>query len=151
MEGGLCTFVVDRRLLALDVAIVAEVVNVDATIPVPKSPSFVRGMFNLRGMPIVLVDLNEILQLGSGRTGASPTALVVKRDDLTVAFSVDRMAAVLPRDRGTITEVQADEHPAVSCFFAPDDESVKGVVTVLDPEHLVGRLQTLRMRKDAAR
>jgi chemotaxis signal transduction protein len=146
---GLCTFVVDRRLLALDVDVVAEVVTVDATIPVPMSPPFVRGLFNLRGSPILLVDLNDVLELGPSRGKKSSTALVVKRDDLIVAFPVDRMTAVLPADRGKYTDVQANEHPAVACFFTPDEAPVNGTVTVLDSEHLMGRLQTLRLRREA--
>ena len=147
---GLCTFLVDRRVMALDVGIVSEVVTVDSTIPVPMAPPFVRGLFNLRGSPIVLIDLNEALELGPARPKSSNTALVVKREDLVVAFSVDRIAAILFPDRGTVTEVEADEHPAVAWFFAPDDAPFPGVVTVLDSDHLVDRLQELRLRKEGS-
>ena len=97
--SALCCFMLDGRAFALDVDLVTEVVNVDSILPVPRSQSWVLGLFNLRGSPVPVVDLGQILGFGSANTQRSPVALVVKNDELVAAFAVDRMAEVMQRDR----------------------------------------------------
>jgi purine-binding chemotaxis protein CheW len=148
---GLCAFTMGERLFAIDVALVSEVVKVESAIPVPRSPSFVLGLFGLRGAPIALLDLEEILGIGEPQgQKAVNTALVVKHDDLVVAFAIDRLEAVVTPDRGVESPADASDHPAVSHFVTLDDAPNARVLTILDAEFLLHRLDAVRLRKESA-
>ena len=125
IEHALCTFWIAGRLFGLDVGLVGEVVNVDAVLPVPASPPAVRGLVNLRGAPIVLLDTADVLGLDGG-DGARPYALVLAYADVVAALAVDRIDAVIAPGR----------LPTVD-------------VTVLDAPLLVERIESLRIVRDA--
>jgi len=124
--SALCTFWIAGRLFGLDVGLVGEVVNVDAVLPVPASPPAVRGLVNLRGAPIVLLDAADVLGLdGAGSDGARPYALVLAYADVVAALAVDRIDAVIAPGRLPTADV-----------------------TVLDAPLLVERIESLRILRD---
>jgi purine-binding chemotaxis protein CheW len=145
---GLCTFWLSQRLFGLDVSLVGEVVPVDTIVPVPSSPPFVRGLFNLRGTPLTLLDLGLVLGLDDTEcTADRAIALVVRHEDMVVAFAVDQMEAVIPPERGSVTAPTVDEHAAIACFVMLDDAPGR-VVTVFEAAHLLERLEAARFLKE---
>jgi chemotaxis signal transduction protein len=145
---GLCTFWLSQRLFGLDVALVGEVVTVETVIPVPGSPPFVRGLFSLRGTPLTLLDLGRVLGLEETGTTADRTiALVVRHDEMVVAFAVDQMEGVVPPERGSVTAPTVDEHPAIASFLMLDDASGR-VVTVFEQAYVLERLEAARFLKE---
>ena len=144
-HGGVCTFFLGDRHFGLDVALVGEVVSVAEVAPVPMAHGSVRGIFNLRGTPVALLDLGEVLALDGGRIRDVRTALVVRREDLLVGFVIDRMEAVVPVGRGVFTDATTDDHAAVRGFLELED--ARGIVTVLDPSALLERIEATRFLK----
>lgn len=144
---GVCTFWLGKRHFGLDVSLVGEVVTIDTVTRVPMSPEPLRGLFNLRGAPVALLDLGPVLGLPDTHAAAVDTlsALVVRDDDLLVAFVIDRMEAVVPAGRGVMTDAAADDHPAVRGFL--ELPGVANAVTVLDPGALLERLEAVRFVK----
>src|SRR5438128_15054 len=80
----ICSFWLGTRCFGLDVGLVGEVVTATGVAPVPMTPRCVRGLFNLRGMPVALVDLAEVLEFASQSTkeAAEPTALVLRTESV---------------------------------------------------------------------
>jgi purine-binding chemotaxis protein CheW len=146
---GLCTFWLGGRHFGLDVALAAEVVTVDRIAPVPMAPASVRGLFNLRGTPVALMDLGMVLGLDdeARRDTRAVTALVVRDGDLLVGFVIDRMEAVVAETLGAFTEAGTDDHAAVRGFLEMGGASGR-VVTVLEPAVLLERLEAVRFVKD---
>ena len=146
-ERGVCTFWLGDRHFGLDVALVGEVVTVDAIAKVPMSPDPLRGLFNLRGSPVALLDLGPVLGLpdATPTSSGAVTALVVRDDEMVVGFVIDRMEAVVPAGRGVLTEPTADDHPAVRGFL--ELPGVAHAVTVLHPTVLLERLEAVRFVK----
>jgi purine-binding chemotaxis protein CheW len=146
---GLCTFWLGARHFGLDVSLVGEVVTLDTIASVPASPPAVRGLFNLRGTPVALLDLSVVLDLEAAKSEGSTTALVLRNDELLLGLVIDRMEAVTASDRGTFVERGAEDHPAVSGFLelAALDGEKKEVVTVLEPAVLLERLEATRLSR----
>jgi purine-binding chemotaxis protein CheW len=142
---GLCTFWLGGRQFGLEVGLVVEIVSVEAVLSVPKGPRPILGLFNLRGTPIALFDLGEILDLGERTTEAKSMALVIRHEDVVVGLLVDRMEAVLPPGRGVSTQAAAEDHPAVDSFLTLEDTG--SVVTMIRANHLLERLESLRFTK----
>jgi purine-binding chemotaxis protein CheW len=146
---SLCAFWLGERAYALETVIVGEVLNVETFIPVPGTPPAVLGLFDLRGTPVALVDLEAVLGL-PGAQLAGPrrrTVLVLRKEDVLVTgLLIDRMELVIQAGQGTFTpRDQSDENPMVQGFL--ELESRGGLVlTVLDSAVLFHRLDQLKFR-----
>jgi purine-binding chemotaxis protein CheW len=144
-KSNVCAFTLGERSFALDVAIVGEVVTVEAYVPVPLSPPAIRGIFNLRGVPVALVDLSALLETTPAPSDDGPkVALVLKTDDMTVGLAVDRLEGVISSGTGAFVGSDApEEHPLVQGFLevgAPGEP----VITVLEPRAVVERLDAMK-------
>jgi chemosensory pili system protein ChpC len=61
--------------LLIPTALVAEVVNVDALLPVPRSAEWVLGLLNWRARPVPVISFDALL--GHGVHGANPRSKMV--------------------------------------------------------------------------
>lgn len=75
MPKQFLTFHLDRELFAIDIAMVREVLAFDSLTRVPRTPDCVRGVLNLRGNAVPVVDMR--LKLGLGRTEQTIDTCVV--------------------------------------------------------------------------
>ncbi len=92
------TFTLDQERYAIDIAKVREVLEFSAVTKVPRTPEFMRGMINLRGNIVPVIDLR--LKLGLSRT------------ERTVDTSI------------VITEVMVDGQPTVLGALADSVQEV---------------------------
>ena len=69
------TFRLDKELLALDVSRVREVLDLCAITRVPRTPEFMRGVINLRGTVIPVIDLRQ--KFGMSRTESTIESRIV--------------------------------------------------------------------------
>lgn len=147
-----CVFWLGQRCLGIDVATVGEVVTVDRFAKVPSSRPEVHGLFNLRGSPVVLVDLAQVLGLdGAGAEARSApsdkrtlTALVLRAARLEAGLVIDKMEAVVPAGRGEFSLQDAGDDAGVIHGFLEVSELASRVVTVLRPSVMFERLSRLR-------
>jgi chemotaxis signal transduction protein len=148
LTNPLCAFWLGGRCLGLDVSLVGEVVALAGTTPVPRANPAVRGIFNLRGAPVVVLDLARVLDLGDGGSAAHGVGLLLRTNEIVAAGEIERVEAVIPAGRGEFVDRDAaGDHPAVRGFL--DDRAHGGhVVTVVDAEALVQRLKALRYLDD---
>jgi chemotaxis signal transduction protein len=145
--GGLCAFWLAGRCFGLDIRWVGEVVALDTITPVPNTRPAIRGLFNLRGEPVVMLDLARILDLDDRDLPAGKVGLVLRIGALAAAIQVERVESIIPPGRGELAPRSGGEHRAVIGLL--DDRGAGGeVVTVLDSELLLERLQALRYVTD---
>lgn len=88
-----CTFRLDGRLYGVPVDRVQEVLRSAAVTPVPLAPPAVRGLINLRGEIVTVVDLRQPLQLPQAEP-ASPTLVVVRDGSSIMTLAVDAIEDV---------------------------------------------------------
>jgi purine-binding chemotaxis protein CheW len=151
-EDGLCAFWLGGRCFGLDVRWVGEVVALEAITRVPNARPAVRGLFNLRGEPMVVLDLSKLLDLGdrdqAGAPGGGKLGLVLRIGQLAAVVEVERVESIIPPGRGELAPRGDGEHRAVIGLL--DDRASGGrIVTVLDSQLLLERLQALRYLADA--
>lgn len=100
------TFLLAEDVFALDIRSVREIIQHGAMTPVPLMPAFVRGVINLRGSVVPVIDLNARL----GRSPAQPgkkTCVVIfdaQRDGERVGLGlmVDAVSEVVDIPAGAI-------------------------------------------------
>lgn len=150
---SVCVFWLGPQCYGLQSALVGEVFMIEAFAPVPVAPTPVIGLFNLRGTPVALVDLAQVLELPGLQTPASAAtdrgllALVLRSGAITVGVHIRKMEVVVPAGQGLFhaPDPSAGEHPIVGGFLElPARPDL--TITLLDPEELLGRLARLRYR-----
>ncbi|WP_066117637.1 chemotaxis protein CheW [Blastomonas sp. CCH11-A4] len=75
MQIQLITFEIDAKMLAVDIMAVREIRAWTPTTPIPNAPPFVRGVVNLRGLVLPVIDLSE--RLGWGRVEPNERNVII--------------------------------------------------------------------------
>jgi purine-binding chemotaxis protein CheW len=89
------SFHLDTNELAIDVRMVQEVVNLPEKImPVPLGPSYLLGIFNLRGIIIPVINLRDLLGLPGTFSPESKVA-IVEQGETRIGLMVDRTGEIL--------------------------------------------------------
>jgi purine-binding chemotaxis protein CheW len=91
----LATFLLDREEYGVDVKLVQEIIRVSEITQVPRAPEFIRGVINLRGRIIPVIDLKRKLGLGENLPGRAARIVVVKVRERLIGLLVDAASQVL--------------------------------------------------------
>jgi len=100
------TFRLDKELFGVDIAKVREVLEFSTVTKVPRTPAFMRGVINLRGNVVPVVDMR--LKMGLPCTERTVdtcviiTEVVVDQDAVIVGALVDSVQEVLELDGGSV-------------------------------------------------
>ncbi|MDY0395748.1 chemotaxis protein CheW [Virgibacillus halophilus] len=79
----------------VDVGQVLSIERMEEITPVPKTSEFIKGIINLRGETIPIIDLKERLALETSNPTEENRILIVSVDDTQVGFIVDAATDVL--------------------------------------------------------
>jgi purine-binding chemotaxis protein CheW len=117
----LVTFMLGTEEYGLDVRLVQEIIRLSEITPVPRAPDFVKGVINLRGRIIPVVDLRRKLALGEVDANARTARVVVARlRDRLVGLLVDGASQVLKVPLSLI-------EPAPEDVLEVDADYIRGV------------------------
>jgi purine-binding chemotaxis protein CheW len=98
----LATFMLAGEEYGVDVRLVQEIIRVAEVTPVPRAPEFIKGVINLRGRIIPVVDLKRKLGLGEVEASRLARIVVVKMKDRLIGLLVDGASQVLKVPLSTI-------------------------------------------------
>lgn len=74
------SFQLDDLLFGIDIGLVREInQHLDVT-PVPHAPEYIRGLINLRGQIVTVIDLKQRLGLGSSQVTAVSHNIILKTE-----------------------------------------------------------------------
>ena len=121
----LATFLLDREEYGVDVRLVQEIIRVTEITPVPRAPQSIKGVINLRGRVIPVVDLKRKLGLGSVAPDRRARIVVVKLRERLVGLLVDAASQVLKVPVSTI-------EPAPEAVVEIDADFIRGVAKLPD-------------------
>jgi purine-binding chemotaxis protein CheW len=91
----LATFCLADEEYGVDVRMVQEIIRVSEITQVPRAPEFIKGVINLRGRVIPVVDLKRKLNLGEVLESRKARIVVVKVQDRLIGLLVDSASQVL--------------------------------------------------------
>jgi len=92
------TFTLEHELFALNIVSVREVLELTNITKVPRTPEFIRGVINLRGRAVPVVDLR--MKFGMGKTERTVNTCII-----IVEVELDGEAAVLGALADSVQEV----------------------------------------------
>lgn len=91
----LATFFLAGEEYGVDVRLVQEIIRLTEITQVPRAPQFVKGVINLRGRIIPVIDLKRKLGLGDVEDGKQARIVVVKVRERLMGLLVDGASQVL--------------------------------------------------------
>ena len=137
------TFRSGEQEFGADIMAIREIRGWTETTPLPHAPVYVRGVINLRGVVLPVVDLKA--RLGQGATNANPkhVIVVVETDERTIGLLVDAVSDILTVTASEIQTTPDLARDAATGFL--DGIAVLGerMVTILSMDRLIGALVAL--------
>ncbi len=119
-EHQFCTFYLAEHYFGIDVLRVQEVIRAQGVTRVPLAPPVVRGLINLRGQIVTVLDLRRRFGLPDAPPDGDPVTVVVRTDDGPVGLLVDEVGDVL-----VLPETAFE--PAPETLRGPTRELIRGV------------------------
>ncbi len=114
-------FMLGNEHYGLDIMGVEEIIRLVDITPVPRAPSFVEGIINLRGRIIPVVDLRKRLKMPTGGKDDTSRIIIMKVDTRRLGFIVDKVEEVLH-----IPEENVESAPGMSA----NNKYVDGVARI---------------------
>jgi purine-binding chemotaxis protein CheW len=125
----LLSFLVGGQDYSVDIMSVREIRGSAKATSLPHAPPFVRGVINLRGTVLPLIDLAARLGLETGQDTDRNVIIVVDLGERTVGLMVDAVSDILAipaEDMQTPPDMAADEtHNFVSALTIVDGRMIR--------------------------
>ena len=121
----LATFYMDKEEYGVDVRLVQEIIRITEITQVPRAPEFIRGVINLRGRIIPVVDLKRKLGLGRFEASRQARIVVVRLRERLIGLLVDAASQVL---KIPVAAIESAPEEAVEI----DASAVRGVAKLQD-------------------
>jgi len=116
----LVTFQLGREEYGIEIASVQEIIRATDITPVPGAPGHVRGVINLRGKIIPVVDLRKRFALPEIETSDAQRIIVIELGVKRIGMLVDSVSQVIRISAGVVEEMPEE---ATSI----DENYIKGV------------------------
>ncbi len=122
------TFIMAEEEYAVDILRVQEIKGWDVATALPNTPAYVRGVINLRGTIVPIIDLRQRFGLDSIQYGATTVVIVLK----VLSDAGERIMGVVVDAVSEVYNVSPDEMKPAPSFGEVRKEVVKGLATVED-------------------
>ena len=94
-HGRFLTFTLDDNVYGIPIKFVTEIIGMQAITPVPETPDYLKGITNLRGKIIPLIDVRLKFGKNEIEYNERTCVIVVEVEDLSVGLIVDMVDDVL--------------------------------------------------------
>ncbi|HAS17171.1 MAG: chemotaxis protein CheW [Nitrospirae bacterium RIFCSPLOW2_12_42_9] len=95
LEGKYLTFILNREEYGLEILKVREIIGLMDITPVPQTPAFMKGIINLRGKVIPVVDQRLKFGMPAAEYTKETCIIVVNIDNRLMGIIVDTVSEVL--------------------------------------------------------
>ncbi|OHD70513.1 MAG: hypothetical protein A2W19_08900 [Spirochaetes bacterium RBG_16_49_21] len=94
-ERQYVTFMIDNENYALPVLKVQEIIGMTDIVYVPNSPDFIKGVINLRGSVVPVVDMRKRFHMGERVFDMFTVIIIVEINEMPVGMIVDSVSDVI--------------------------------------------------------
>lgn len=135
------TFRSNRQEFGADIMMIREIRGWTETTPLPNAPDYVRGVINLRGVVLPVIDLRARLGHGMTEANIKHVIIVVKAEDRTIGLLVDAVSDILTAKAADIQPTPELARDAESAFVEGIAVLEERMVTILSMGQLMASLR----------
>ena len=138
-ESGkkLLNFYVNGRLYAVSIENVSEIIGIQDITLVPRLPKYIKGVTNIRGKVIPLIELRARFDNPSVEYDDRTCIIIIEKDELVVGYIIDEISDVFTMSADDVIET-APETDSSSKFVSGMIRTSNGVALVLDIDKVTG-------------
>ncbi|MCW9705390.1 chemotaxis protein CheW [Fodinibius salsisoli] len=134
VDGGkFLTFFLGEEEYAIEIMKVQEIIGLMKITPVPKMPGYIRGVLNLRGKIVPIMNLRTRFGLEEVENTDETCIIVIQHEGYLMGVLVDKVSEVVDISTSDIEEVPsvgAGEQSEYLSGIGKVDDSVKMIVEV---------------------
>ncbi|MDD2384393.1 MAG: chemotaxis protein CheW [Sulfurospirillaceae bacterium] len=97
------TFYLDEEIYGVDIFDVKEIIAMMKTTPVPKTPPFIKGVMNLRGNIIPVVDMRIKFDMPEVEPQMYTAIVIITIENKNIGFIVDKVEEVVNVEEDNIS------------------------------------------------
>lgn len=131
------TIRLDDMLLGVDIQLVQEINRQVTTTPVPHAPNSVKGVINLRGDVVTLMDLRVMLGMPPMEQTSRTRNVIIELHGERTGFLVDEVADVVTINRSAISPKPANLRGLGTAFFSGVYQGETDLIVILDMVELL--------------
>ncbi|MDJ0838993.1 MAG: chemotaxis protein CheW [Acidobacteriota bacterium] len=103
-EGKYLTFILGKEVYGLEIRYVTEIIGIQKITPVPDMPDYVKGVINLRGKVIPVMDVRLRFSMEAREYDERTCIVVINAKETIVGLIVDTVKEVLEIPKNQIEE-----------------------------------------------
>ena len=131
-------FRVDDMVCGMDILDIQEIKRIHAHAEVHRAPRYVRGLVNMRGHIVTLVDVGQRLGLPPRPLRRAAPAIVVSLGDELVGLLVDEIDDVVTADPSDIVPAPGNLGGVEGHFLSAVMRTDGGLVAIVDKDRIAG-------------
>lgn len=128
----LVTFQLGKEEYGVEIASVQEIIRATDITPVPGVPTHVRGVINLRGKIIPVVDLRRRFALAVVEASESQRIIVVELGEKRIGMLVDSVSQVIKVPAGVVEEMPEEATSVDENFIRGVGKLENRLIIILD-------------------
>lgn len=140
-ELKLIIFKLGREEYGLDILKVQEIKRLMSITRVPSTPAFIKGVINLRGSVLPVIDLRTRLNLPENPLTDAARIVVVLINENIVGFIVDEVVEVTTMSTGNIETANSLSSGISAEYFSGIAKAENRLFILLNPENIVNIVQ----------
>ena len=131
------TFTIDGHFFGINVLVVREINPHTEFTPVDRSPDYVRGLMNLRGQIVTIIDLGKKLALGETERSEMSRNIIVNSKDEYIGLLVSRISDVVEAEWDKVEPPPANIGGVQGKFFKGVFKTKERLIGILDVEKVL--------------
>lgn len=132
------TFTLGQEEYGVEILKVQEIKGYSPVTPIPSTPSYVKGVMNLRGTVVPVVDLRAKLAMPEAEYNQFTVIIVVKVGDRVMGVIVDAVSDVLNIPRADVQAPPDFGAQVDARFISGMAKAAEKLVVLLDIERVLG-------------
>lgn len=150
-SGKYLTFRLMDELYGISVGAILQIIAIPQITPIPKTPAFVKGVINLRGKIIPVIDLRLRFELEQTSYDERTSIIIIRTNvnesEIYIGIIVDTVLEVLDIDNGQIEEKPSFGVKLDTDYILGMAKVKSKVVTLLDIENVLTREELVQLTK----
>lgn len=133
----LATFYVGDALCGIDILNIQEINKQTEVTVVPQSADYVKGVLNLRGKIVSVIDLGQKIGLSPIQTHKDNRNIIVNSHDEHIGLLVDRISDVMVAESAGIEKPPANIGGIQGRYFQGVFKTERSLIGILDIEEVL--------------
>ncbi|MBN1970037.1 MAG: purine-binding chemotaxis protein CheW [Candidatus Delongbacteria bacterium] len=139
-ENLFLSFRIEKEIYAIDIKLVSEIIGITKITPVPCVPKYIKGVINLRGHVIPVVDIRLRFGMEARPYDETTCIIVIIHKDLLIGFIVDNVEEVV--------EITEDNIDLPGKFKESKNHFVEGLGKIDEKVKIILSIEKLLERDD---